>query len=61
MECINHLLGIKNLESLEGLNKFFEDEINESEDQYKELLKKVIKDLGSNFIIKKKGNKKIKQ
>jgi hypothetical protein len=60
LECINHLLGIKKLESLEGLNKFFDDEIIELEDQYKELLKKVIKDLGSIFTIKKKENKKIK-
>ena len=60
LECINHLLDIKKLEALEGLNKFFDDEIIELEDQYKESLKKVIKDLGSIFTIKKKVNKKIK-
>ena len=59
--CINHLLGYIKSESLEGFNKFYDEEIIELDEKYKELLKKVIKNLGSMFTIKKqrkRNNKK---
>ena len=39
--CINHLLGYIKSESLEGFNKFYDEEIIELDEKYKELLKKV--------------------
>ena len=59
-ECINYLIGKRKFKSLEGLDKFYENEIIElDEDQsFKELLKKIINDL--NNIFEKKKPRRVK-
>ena len=61
-ECINHLIGKKKYEDLEGLDKFFENEIiNIDEDEkYKESLKKVINNFETIFDKKKPRKRKLK-
>jgi hypothetical protein len=62
-ECIKYLKGEMKCESLEGIDEFFEKEIKElDEDQeYKDLLKKLVKDLEKIFENKKPRKSKIKK
>lgn len=59
-ECINYLIGKRKYESLEGLDKFYENEMIEldGDQKFKELLKKIINDL--NIIFENKKPRKAK-
>ena len=63
LECIENLVGKRKTESLKGLDKYYEKEMMEldEEDNFKELLKKIINDLNNIFEKKKPRKTKIKK
>ena len=63
LECIENLVGKKNSESLKGIEKYYEKEMMEldEEEKFKELLKKIINDLKIIFESKKPRRKKSKK
>ena len=63
LECIENLIGERKTESLYGLDKYYEKEMMEldEEEKFKELLKKIIKDLKNIFEKKKPRKTKIKK
>ena len=58
LECIENLIGKRKNESLKGLDKFYEIEMKEldEEERFKDVLKKIIKDF-KNIFEKKKPRK----
>ena len=63
LECIENLVGKRKTESLKGLDKYYEKEMMEldEEENFKELLKKIINDLNNIFEKKKPRKTKIKK
>lgn len=63
LECIENINGIRKNETLKGLDKYYENQLLEldEEEKFKELLKNIINDLNNIFEKKKPRRKKLKK
>lgn len=63
LECIEHIIGKKKYEGLEGLERIYENEMIElnKDEEYKEELKRIIKDIEEIFNEKKSRKKREKK